>query len=148
MSRGEPLLLLDEHIPLVVAEGLRNLGVEVQQVSELGLAGEVDAVVLQEAITRGRILVTRDHRDFLRLAAFHIEEGSTIPGILLVPSSISERHPGDLVRALRRWVKEKAGRDEPVRPVFEWLRSPRTERDGGRVREARPSYARALERVG
>ncbi len=70
MSRGEPSLLLDEHIPLAVAEGLRNLGVE-----------------------------------------------------------------------------EKAGREEPVQPVFEWLRSPRTERGGGRVREARPSYARALERV-
>ena len=148
MTGARPGFLLDEHIPLAVAEGLRRLGIDAEHAVEAGLAGEPDAVVLDHAIEQGLIVVTRDYGDFHGLAGYHAAEGNTIPGIILVPSSIPEREPGALVEALRSWAEDlfREGRLLPF--VVEWLKGPRHEGAEGWVREASPSYARALSRLG
>jgi hypothetical protein len=147
VTEARPRFLLDEHIPVAVATGLRLLGIGADHVVEAGLAGEPDAVVLERAIKQGQIVVTRDYGDFLALVGYHLTEGNTIPGVLLVPSSIPDRDPGALVHALESWVGE-IGRERPFIPsMFEWLRSRRHNGEDGWVQESRPSYTRALGRL-
>lgn len=59
---------LDEHIPLTVAQALRQHGVDVSTPVDAGLRGATDAVHLAFAHVESRVLVTHD-RDFLQLHA-------------------------------------------------------------------------------
>ena len=84
--------------------------------------------------------------DFLALVGYHLMEGNTIPGILLVPSSIPERDPGALVHARAWWVKEARQDRWSIAAMFELLRGREHEEGDDRVHESRPTYARALDR--
>lgn len=147
MTPPKPSFLLDEHIPLAVAVGLRRLGIDARHVSEEGLNGQPDSVILNEAARQGRIVVTRDYRDFLGLVAYRRESEIPAPSVLLVPSSLSERDPGALVRALKRWAEQSGSEPGLLTAAYEWLGSRRDEEKGGRVREPGPSYTRALRRL-
>ena len=57
---------LDEHMPLAVAEGLRQRGIDVTTTPDAGLLKASDEKQLAYASREGRVLVTQD-RDFLRL---------------------------------------------------------------------------------
>ncbi len=82
----------DEHVPKAIIQGLRQRGVDVQTVSEVGLRGASDEDHLSWAQKNERVLFTQD-TDFLRLHA----SGSKHSGIVFAPQgkSISE-----LVRGL------------------------------------------------
>ena len=79
--------LLDEHIHLAVAEGLRRLDLDVLHVCESDLRGIPDELILTKPVELNRILVTRDIRDFSRIAQLFISIERPFPGILLVPPS-------------------------------------------------------------
>ena len=63
------LLLADEHFPLPVVEGLRQLGHDVVTVRDLGLdnQGFPDSGVLARATVEGRAVLTENRWDYVRL---------------------------------------------------------------------------------
>jgi len=139
--------LLDEHIHLAVAEGLRRLALDVVHVCETDLPGTPDDQILVNAVELNRILVTRDIRDFSRIARLFLGTERSFPGILLVPPSIPHKDPGALINALEKWVN-KYGNVEQISGGIAWL-SPAESEDGDRrIREPEPSYLRALQRIG
>ena len=61
-------LLLDEDSQgNVLVRLLRDVGHDVQTVASAGMAGQADPAVLAYAKVAGRVLLTRNGRDFLRL---------------------------------------------------------------------------------
>lgn len=139
--------LLDENIHLAVAEGLRRLELDVLHAREVDLLRASDEEIMAVAADLKRILVTRDIRDFGRLARLYLSVGRPLPGILLVPPSIPDKDPGALIHAIQKW----AGRYGPVDQIPEgiaWL-SPAELQDGDRrIQEPEPTYMRALQRIG
>jgi uncharacterized ferredoxin-like protein len=71
-------LYLDEGVQVAVAEQLRNRGIDVVTVRDLGLLGDEDSHHLQRATEMERVLCTYDY-DFLRLHA----EGVKHAGIVI-----------------------------------------------------------------
>ena len=59
---------LDEHIPLALADALRNRGIDVTTTADAGLMGTGDREHLAFAAKVGRVVITQDV-DFLRLHA-------------------------------------------------------------------------------
>lgn len=59
---------LDHHVPTAIADGLRQLQVDVLTVAEDGKADWDDERLLERALELGRVVFTQD-RDFLVLAA-------------------------------------------------------------------------------
>lgn len=101
---AEPVrFYLDEHIPSAVAEGLRQRGIEVRTLVEMGRLGAQDKEPLAHARRDGWVLVTHDD-DFLRLAA----EGAAHAGIVYVPRG---RSIGDIVRGLVRIARASSGEE-------------------------------------
>jgi predicted nuclease of predicted toxin-antitoxin system len=82
----------DEHVPTVIANGLRKRGVDVLTVSEAGLLGTEDEDLLAFAREERRVIVTQD-RDFLRLAA----QAADHPGVTFASQ---DRSIGEMVRML------------------------------------------------
>jgi predicted nuclease of predicted toxin-antitoxin system len=78
-------LLLDEHLPPRIAVQLRLLGHDVVAVVEradLHRAG--DATLWASARTEGRVMVTQDVGDFVRLASQDVAIGRPHPGLVLI----------------------------------------------------------------
>jgi predicted nuclease of predicted toxin-antitoxin system len=83
---------------------LRRAGHEVQIPVDAGLAGQPDPVHLRQAIHDNRVLLSRDHRDFVLLHALLGEARGHHPGILVIRRDNDPRRnmtPRDVVRALR-----------------------------------------------
>ena len=72
---------LDEHNDRAIATGLRQRGVDVTTTPDAGLRGAVDENHIAFAISKGRVVVTKD-ADFLRLHAAGVEH----LGIVYIPS--------------------------------------------------------------
>ena len=141
------IFLLDEHIHLAVAEGLRRLDLDVLHVCETDLPGTPDELILKKAVELNRILVTRDIRDFSRIAQLFLSIERPFPGILLVPPSIPHKDPGALILAIAKWAN-KYGNVDQISGGIDWL-SPASLEDGDRrIREPEPTYLRALQRIG
>ena len=144
---SRPGFLLDENIDPDVADGLRRHELESFSARQLDLLSVSDPEIMETAIKRRLILVTRDTKDFLLLARVYLEREISFPGILLVPPSIPQHNPGALIDAIIRW-KERYGSIEQIAGGIAWLSPADLDEGDARVREARPSYMRALERIG
>jgi len=92
-------LLLDENIPLILVNELRNLGINVKWMTELQ-RGAPDKKVLQIATEEKRILVTFD-KDFGSL--IYKERLPIPPGIVLIEFSPSS--PQELVEKVREFME-------------------------------------------
>jgi len=142
-----PRFFFDENIHLAVAEGLRRLEYDALHAREANMLMATDEEIMEAAIGKKRILVTRDVSDFSQLARFYINIGRSFPGILHVPPSIPHKDPGALIDALEKWAN-KYGNVEQISGGIAWL-SPAESEDGDRrIRETEPSYLRALRRIG
>ncbi len=115
-------LLLDEMYPPRLAEHLRARGHDVLAVAELAeLIGPPDFEVARFAREQGRIVVTENVADFLRLDTGHH------PGLLSVSARRWPRRPQDLprlVRALAAWLDARPeDADERVQDAgpVDWL---------------------------
>lgn len=73
-------LYLDENLTHKIALQLRQKGIDVVTVYDLGLGGDTDANHLARATELGRVLVTAD-TDFLRLAAEGVEHAGIVFGV-------------------------------------------------------------------
>jgi predicted nuclease of predicted toxin-antitoxin system len=97
---------LDEDLSIRVAEIARRSGVDVSTTQEHGRNGAPDEDQLVHATELGRCIVTRNRRDFMRLARIYATEGRDHAGILLVPTSIENDDFVGLARAIVRYNRE------------------------------------------
>ncbi len=105
-------LLLDENISPRVALDLRDEGVDAVAVRDRGLRGASDPEVFRTALEEERIVVTKNVRDFERLAgscALHA-------GVVLLEHNDLLR--GEQLETLRRVVIELARRADMVNTVL------------------------------
>lgn len=69
--------LVDENLPLQVTQRLREQGHDVEDVREIGLAGDKDQVIWEYASKSGRIVITHNFADFSRFWRFSKEGKGT-----------------------------------------------------------------------
>ncbi|GIV02075.1 MAG: hypothetical protein KatS3mg015_0905 [Fimbriimonadales bacterium] len=76
-------LLANENIDFRVVKGLRERGLDVVAMNEVGLANRAlpDAAVLDIATAQQRAVLTLNHRDFYRL---HVQRGGAHAGIVSI----------------------------------------------------------------
>ena len=108
-SRPVPRILLDQNVPLVVAEWLRRRRPhrEVFHVSELGLQGSADTHVFEWAQANGCVIVTFD-KDFADRRSFATGNHCGIVRLRVRPTTVEETRG-----ALRRLFAQVA--DEELR---------------------------------
>lgn len=84
-------LAADENLTNDIVRGLlrKNPEIDIIRIQEVGLLGANDPQVLAWAAAEGRILVTHDHRTIPRYAKQRIEAGQSLPGVFIVPQSLS-----------------------------------------------------------
>ena len=117
-------LLLDEHIPPDVADGLRrrHRSLPIHWMAEWeggGFLGKDDSACLLEAAEQGLTLVTYDRRTIPPLLKVWAEEGRRHGGVIFVDEkTISPADIGGLVRALFQLFKETGKRDWIDRVYF------------------------------
>jgi predicted nuclease of predicted toxin-antitoxin system len=108
-------LLLDDHTPSVVAEGLRRTGVDAVALAEWlgGLFREAeDELILSRAADDGRVLVTYDRRTVPSLLARWAAGGRSHAGVVLIDEkTIRQDDRRGLIRALRAFVAEHSDED-------------------------------------
>jgi hypothetical protein len=81
------LLYADENFDAGVVVELRRLGHDVRTVQEAGRTGQTDPVVLSDATTEGRAVLTFNRTDFLRLH----RQSAAHAGILLCRPTSNSR---------------------------------------------------------
>lgn len=121
--------LFDEHVSAPACRALRQRGVDAVHVVEVGLKQADDADVLGWAATNGRIVVTRNHRDFVPLVEEYVTAERSFPGILFLPGSVAPGDVGAHVRAVERWIEAQTAADpesaamgrSSVADSFGWL---------------------------
>jgi len=124
--------LFDEHVSATACRVLRERGVEVVHVVEVGLKHADDEDVLEWAIGEARIVVTRNYRDFAPLVAARNAARLPFPGVLFLPNSLPQGSVGGHVQAIERWVAEQFAFDPDgagvgrsrVTDSFGWLEPP------------------------
>jgi predicted nuclease of predicted toxin-antitoxin system len=83
-------VLLDEHVPIAVADALRARGHDAVAVAERpDLRGVTDRRVWEAAAVESRTVVTFDIAGFRALAAIEISAGRPHPGVVLCSSRAS-----------------------------------------------------------
>ncbi len=70
---------LDENMPIEIAAQLKNRGIDVVTVRDLGLLGDDDRNHLRRATELGCVLCTQDS-DFIQLASAGVEHGGIVFG--------------------------------------------------------------------
>jgi predicted nuclease of predicted toxin-antitoxin system len=98
--------LTDEDVSPRVAEIARGLKLDVVSVRDRGRLGWSDEDQLRAAAADGRVFVTYNRDDYIRLTRRFFHEREPHAGVLIVPGSIPRREPRRLVRALARWEQE------------------------------------------
>jgi uncharacterized protein with PIN domain len=96
--------LLDEDLNPAVAGIGRRLGLDVVSVHEIDRRGFTDEEQLRFAGDEGRIFVTRNRDDFIRLTLSMFQTGEMHRGILIVPHSLPNHRPARIAHALERWA--------------------------------------------
>jgi predicted nuclease of predicted toxin-antitoxin system len=115
-------LLFDQLVSGPALRRLRECGVDVLHVGEVGLSEADDPAIFHWATRERRVIVTRNYCDFAPLVEAFARKGDPFPGVLFYPSSIAHSDVNSHVRALLGWVAaaERFGRN-PVESTFGWL---------------------------
>jgi len=87
-------LATDENLNGDIVRGLfrRNSEVDIVRIQDVGLLGADDPRVLAWAAAEKRILVTHDGRTAPRYANQRVSAGRPMPGVFIVPRSLSVGH--------------------------------------------------------
>lgn len=115
--------VFDQHVNARALRQLSQDGIDVVHVAEVGLSEADDADVLGWAAREGRIVVTRNYRDFAPLVEAYARRGIAFPGVLFYASSVRQSDVGHHVRALVEWISEaeEVGHN-PIQNGLGWLR--------------------------
>lgn len=92
-------LLCDEMYPRALADHLRADGIDALTAGEAGLAGRPDQDLLEAAAADGRVVLTENVADFVRLAGAWVSAGRHHPGVLIALSSRFSRRPAGIARS-------------------------------------------------
>lgn len=86
-----PRFLADENVELDLVLGLQRRveGVDIVRVQDVGLRTREDPVILRWAAGEGRVLISRDIRTVPPFAHERIAAGHSMPGVVVLPSSVS-----------------------------------------------------------
>jgi predicted nuclease of predicted toxin-antitoxin system len=95
--------LLDEDVHAEAAVAARDLGLDVVSVHEAGRRGLTDYEQLRLAAADGRIFVTRNRDDYIRLTVEAFRTGEPHQGVLILPHTLPNAQPGPIARALVAW---------------------------------------------
>jgi len=84
-------LVADENLTNGIIRGLlrRNAQLDIVRVQDVGLSGADDPTILTWAAETGRVLLTHDSRTIPRYADQRIETGQPMPGVFVIPGSLS-----------------------------------------------------------
>ena len=116
--------LFDEHVNKPACDTLRARGVDVTHVLDIGLAGASDADVLARAAAEGRIIVTRNYRDFATLVEAYRVRSEQFPGVLFLPVSLPQADVAAHVHAVQEWIAARSRERNPIEGGFGWLETP------------------------
>jgi uncharacterized protein with PIN domain len=94
---------IDEDLSPGVAEIARGLGLDAVSVHEIDRRGYPDVDQLRFATLEGRVLVTRNRDDFIRLTISWFQTGELHAGVLIVPHSLPNHRPDRIAHSLKRW---------------------------------------------
>jgi predicted nuclease of predicted toxin-antitoxin system len=94
--------LLDEDLNPLVAEVGRGLGLDVISVHEIDRRGFTDEEQIRFAIGEGRIFVTRNRDDFIRLTVSMYRAEEFHYGLVIVPHTVPNQQPERIAHALER----------------------------------------------
>ena len=100
--------LLDEDVNRVVAHTARGLDLDVVSVHELDRRGLSDQDQLEFAVVEGRILVTRNRDDFIRLTVSFYQAGRAHSGLIIVPYTLPNNEPERIAHALKKWSEDRS----------------------------------------
>ncbi len=100
--------LLDEDVNPVVAHTARGLDLNVVSVHELDRCGLSDQDQLEFAVAEGRIPVTRNRDDFIRLTISFYQAGRAHSGLISVPDTLQNNEPERIAHALKKWSEDRA----------------------------------------
>lgn len=103
--------LFDEHVSKPACQVLRERGVDVLHVLDVGLGRAPDSDVLAWAAAERRIVVTRNYRDFARLIEAYRAHGWSFPGVLFLLASLSQADTDAHVRPIEAWIAAQAEAD-------------------------------------
>ncbi|HXV62400.1 MAG TPA: DUF5615 family PIN-like protein [Vicinamibacteria bacterium] len=98
--------MLDEDVNPAVATVGRGLGLDVVSVHEMDRRGVDDPSQLELAAATGRVFVTRNRDDYIKLTVRFYQMGAPHPGIIVIPYTLPNREPGRIARALKTWHDE------------------------------------------
>lgn len=116
-----PGFLLDEHVPVAVSAALRERGVDAVHVLEESLGGTSDPELMRWCQDRGRILVTRNYKDFAPLVEMLNRRNEAFPGVLFLSSGIGQADVGAHARVLDAWLRPRDDVGSSVTSTFGWL---------------------------
>jgi hypothetical protein len=114
--------LCDEHISVSVYRALLEAHFDILHLLLLGLGGMADPDVFRRARVEGRILLTRNYKDFALLVEQQGRTKESFPGALFVSRSLPQADAGAHVRALKKWVKEAQRGVHRIENTYGWLR--------------------------
>jgi len=100
-------LLLDEDVPILLAQVLRERGLDAVHVTEVGLSGATDPTVLDSAIEQKRAVLTHNVRHFLPLMERAAEAGREHFGI----RPAAQLPFGELLHRTLRAVRDRSAED-------------------------------------
>jgi predicted nuclease of predicted toxin-antitoxin system len=114
--------VFDQHVSGPALRQLRERGLDVVHVAEVGLSSAEDLEIFRWAIDERRIVVTRNYRDFAPLAEAFARQGVAFPGVLFYATSVKSSDAGHHVRAMLEWIEAAvaAGRN-PAENGIGWL---------------------------
>lgn len=114
--------LLDEDLSTEISRVGRGLGLDVDNVQEIGRRGREwpDERQLEQAAIDGRCFVTSNRDDFRRLTDAFAAEGRAHAGVLVVPHTLRNRGPVAVARALAAFERTRG--TFPVAYLFDFLR--------------------------
>src|SRR5579864_725252 len=96
--------LLDEDLNPLAAKIGRRRGLDVVSVHEVDRLGFADEDQLRFATEEGRIFVTRNRDDYLRLAVSSDQARVLHNGLVIVPQTEANLRPERIADALERWT--------------------------------------------
>lgn len=111
-------LLLDEDVPLLLAEALRARRHDVVHAQELHLKSAKDPRVLAEAVSRGRAVLTHNITDYLDLATHYGSSGTHHHGIVIA----RRMEFRELLRRAQVFMATRTAED--LRDAVAWLQAP------------------------
>ena len=92
----------------MVAHAGRGLGLDVVSVHELDRRGLSDQDQLEFAVVEGRILVSRNRDDFIRLTVSLYQAGRAHSGLIIVPYTLPNNEPERIAHALKKWSEDRS----------------------------------------